>query len=162
MQGFHRNTSTRGFGGSKKTGSLFNKRNEKAYTLPTLPEGYPARPAKLVRDHAQPTAECGVSPQLVMERRIECGYSHSQTARRYPVAPRYRTTRQHQNQRNMAIRTLTPLTDPNETFRIRNRPDRKAKVVKDSMLPYQIRTRAQVASILGLTDKRIQQIEQSA
>lgn len=61
-----------------------------------------------------------------------------------------------------SFQPIQPLTDPDETFRIRHRPDRKPRTVKDSMLKYQIRTRKEVGIILGLSDKRIQQIEQSA
>ncbi len=52
--------------------------------------------------------------------------------------------------------------DDNEIYRIRHRPDKAARSVKNPMLPYELRTHQQVADILGLSRQRVVQIEQEA
>ena len=49
-----------------------------------------------------------------------------------------------------------------ETWRIRHKPDRKPKKIKDPMLGYELRTHAEVAMLLGVSRQRVVQIEKSA
>lgn len=52
--------------------------------------------------------------------------------------------------------------EADETFRIRHKPDKVPRKIKDPLLGYELRTHAEVAMILGLTRQRIVQIEKSA
>jgi DNA-directed RNA polymerase sigma subunit (sigma70/sigma32) len=49
-----------------------------------------------------------------------------------------------------------------ENWRIRHKPDRTPRKIKDSLFGFELRTPDEVAEILGLTRQRVDQIEKSA
>lgn len=52
--------------------------------------------------------------------------------------------------------------ESDETYRVRNKPDRRPRKIKDASFFYELRSAEEVGIILGLTRQRVSQIEKSA